>query len=314
MQENNNPKGDSTKGDENGKRAPHTWLRWIFVAGGVFFVALLIGSIFIPNLTERVKFFTANVLSLSVLVAIIVQAYIYRRQWEMMREQRNTMNDQLAVMRASEDTLKRQADAFEAQVDVMNGQLEAMRRQQDQNERAIKTAEDGVAVSREAFYIGEAPYFGATKIVFRWATTMTNTGTGAVQHETGQPELIITFMNGGKTPAWHFLCTPHLELRERAGEEGKWVPLNAVHDGECPDAENSFYPSGAQKCIKYRGRGEFGEFSPREIEAINARTQTLFLIIELGYTDMRDDRQTRNWIRCLNPTTGRFGDCGASQD
>jgi hypothetical protein len=87
MQENSNAKGDSAKSDKNSKRTPHAWLRWILVAGAILFVALLFGSVFIPNLTERVKFFTANALSLSVLVAIIVQVYIYRRQWQMMERQ-----------------------------------------------------------------------------------------------------------------------------------------------------------------------------------------------------------------------------------
>jgi len=310
-------------------------LRLIFWLALAVFGFFLLLYVFDRNPSKGLELLTTNVLSLAVLVVICVQAYIYSRQRKHMEEQSRAMREQLdgmqetqqvlyqqltwaglqtrtmlnqwTTMRASEHALSRQAESFEAQVEVMNGQLEAMRRQQDQNERAIKAAEDGVAVSRE----GEAPYFGATKIVFRWVTTaVKNTGTGPVHRVTGQPELVITFMNGGKTPAWHFSALPHLELGEFGQVDRGRIGLNPVHGNECPDAENTFYPSGSQKCIKYRGRGEF---SPTEIEAIKAGTQTLFLIVDLGYTDMRDDRKTRNWIRCLNPTTGRFGDCGAKQ-
>jgi len=81
--------------------------------------------------------------------------------------------------------------------------------------------------------------------------------------------------------------------------------LNAVHDRECPDAENTFYPFGAEKCIKYEGRDEFGG---AEIEAIRSQTTSLFLIVEIGYTDMRNIRQTRTLYRRFNPLTDRFGD------
>ncbi len=91
---------DSPNSDNNSGRAPDAKLWWIFVTGGILFVALLFGSIFIPNLTERVKFFTANALSLSVLVAIGVQAYIYRRQWEVMKTQADSMRDGLEETRS----------------------------------------------------------------------------------------------------------------------------------------------------------------------------------------------------------------------
>lgn len=98
-------KSDSAKGDKNGNHAPYGDLHRILIAGGFLFAGLLFGSIFIPNLTERVKFFTVNALSLLVFVAIVVQAHIYRRQWE--------------VMKTQEGILERQAKAFEAQVVAM---------------------------------------------------------------------------------------------------------------------------------------------------------------------------------------------------
>src|SRR6185369_693812 len=256
-------------------------LLFLAISGGA---AIWYTSSAFIEVAARTTFIIGSALNLAVFLAIIIQAYIYWGQRNLMHKQWKAMQDSLEVTR----------------------EIVA------QNRLAMIAAEQSAAVAKEAFYVGEPPYFGTSKIEFRWATTIVkNTGTGPVQRVTGQPELIITFMNGGKTPAWHFSALPHLELGEAGQVDRGWITLNAVHGNECPDAENTFYPSGSQKCIKYRGRGEF---SSGQIEAINARTQTLFLIIDLGYTDMRNDRQTRNWIRCLNPTTGRFGDCGAIQD
>ncbi len=63
-------------------------VRRIIIAGLILLVTLLLVSVFLPNMSERVKFFTVNALSLLVLLAIVVQAYIYRGQWEVMQEMR----------------------------------------------------------------------------------------------------------------------------------------------------------------------------------------------------------------------------------
>jgi hypothetical protein len=59
----------------------------ILVFGGILFGALLIVSVFAPNMSERIKFFTVNALSLLVLLAIAIQAFIYHQQREIMERQ-----------------------------------------------------------------------------------------------------------------------------------------------------------------------------------------------------------------------------------
>lgn len=76
-------KGNASEVDDS---ASHAGLWWILILGGLLLAALLFASILLPNLSERVKFFTVNAMSLSVLVAIVVQAYIYRRQWKVMTD------------------------------------------------------------------------------------------------------------------------------------------------------------------------------------------------------------------------------------
>jgi hypothetical protein len=74
-------------------------LRRILKAITAGLVVLLIVSVFMPHLAERVKFFTASSLNLFLLFAVIVQAYIYRRQWEVMEDQWKAVKDQAEIMR-----------------------------------------------------------------------------------------------------------------------------------------------------------------------------------------------------------------------
>jgi len=296
------------------KKLRDTRLRLIFWLALAVFGFFLLLYIFDRNPSKGLELLTTNVLSLAVLVVICVQAYIYSRQRKHMEDQSGAMREQLDGMGQQQRSVEQQillfgvqAEAMVAQWNILNESLEETRKIVAQNERAMIAAEKSAEIAREAFYVGEAPYFGTSKIVFRWAKGPVRTAEGD-EVETRRPELIITFMNGGKTPAWHFFVVPHLELGEFSEVDKKWNSLKVVHDNECPDAENTFYPSGSQKCIKYRA---WDEFSSAEIEAINSRTQTLILIIDLFYTDMRNDRKNYTFLRCFNPITGRFGDCGA---
>jgi hypothetical protein len=106
MKQDNQSDGSTSNASNN--KPSRFRLRWIFVAGGVLLVALLFISIYLPNLTERVKFFTVNALSLFVLVAIVVQAYIYRGQWKAMQESlietRNLIKQNERAVKAAEHT------------------------------------------------------------------------------------------------------------------------------------------------------------------------------------------------------------------
>jgi hypothetical protein len=95
MPKNDQTNSDPNKAKENQKSASRVnslpqispvGLWWIFAAGLILLGVLFVVSVFLPNMSERVKFFTVNALSLLVLLAIAVQAYIYRGQWEVMQE------------------------------------------------------------------------------------------------------------------------------------------------------------------------------------------------------------------------------------
>ena len=189
-----------------------------------------------------------------------------------------------------------QAYIYHLQRKALSGQLDAM--------------QESVEIARKAFYVGEAPYFDTSKIRFYWAKGKPYSASGD-RTITGRAQIVITFMNGGRTPAWHFSALPHLELGESSQEQKKWIRMKIRPWGDCPEAENTFYPSGAEKCIAYE---TLDELSPSEMKTINAQKQMLFLIIDIGYTDINNDRTTRQLLRCFNPVTQAFGDCGAGQD
>lgn len=170
MPENYQANGDPNKADSNDAHAfkgdsllkVYPIGKRVALVGGIMLGTLLLGSIFIPNMTERIKFFTVNALSVLVLLAIAVQAYIYRKQWEAMDTQAGTMQNQLKAM---EDSLtetrkmvthnERLTDASEAQKVAMQGQLVTIQEQATimrdslaetqnmlkQNERAVRASE-----------------------------------------------------------------------------------------------------------------------------------------------------------------------------
>jgi|GEM_PF-3996892 len=144
-------------------------LRVVFVVGGVFLSVLLLISIFQPGMAERVKFFTVNALSLLVLMAIIVQVIVYRRQWEVMQEQRRVMGKQLQTMR---DSLAQNKTAMEKswlfanaqglatreqlldmkeQTWAMRGQLEAIKTQNATLEKSIEIGEMSSIYAQRAY-------------------------------------------------------------------------------------------------------------------------------------------------------------------
>lgn len=146
-------------------------LRGILLGGAVLLIVLLLISVFLPNLSERVKFFTVNALSLLVLLAIVVQTYIYRRQADTMEKQGSAMRGQLAAMEWQAGILEIQTSLVDKQVTAMQEQLEIMKRQLENSA------------------VGERAYLIIEDVVFI---------------EKGEhPRLMYTLFNGGRTPAFN---------------------------------------------------------------------------------------------------------------
>lgn len=252
MPEHKQAKSDKSEAAKTDDR-DHQTGKWLIVGVIIAFAGLILVSFLIgkahPNLTERVKFVTPNVLNIFLLAAILVQAYIYRQQAEIMRR------------------------------------------------------------NLEAFYVSEVPYFGITQSVAQWPA---ENSVYADFKEVGScPVVILSFLNGGKTPAWHFYAAPILKWVSTEGVEHS-VILRAVSERGYDAAEETFYPSGKEKTLKYRSDHRFTRDIIKKI--LDDRTMPLHLVIEIQYRDMRDERHLQTLYCVLNPETGRFIDDEGNKD
>ena len=168
-------------------------LHRIIRSAGILLLILVLVSIFLPNMKERVKFFTESVLSLFVLLVVAMQAYIYQRQREAMDKQSSAIEGQLRLMRSQTNSLAVQAEASLEQRDLMEGasvraaetaeimrgqllaaqsQLAAMQNQEraqfdaleetrkivGQNERTIETTQKSIEVAEKTSIYANRAY------------------------------------------------------------------------------------------------------------------------------------------------------------
>lgn|GEM_PF-6609581 len=76
-------------------------LRPLLIAGALAVLILFLVSVFWPNLSERTKFFTANLLNLVIALAVLAQVVIYRKQWHVMERQWQALKEQTQITRDS---------------------------------------------------------------------------------------------------------------------------------------------------------------------------------------------------------------------
>ena len=150
----------------NFKYRPAIWfgLGGIIIVGIIFLVSWLW-----PNLAERTKFFTQNVLSALTLYAIAIQVYFYTKHWEAMLEQRNAMKGQLAAMNAQVELSRQQGRTQRSQVrqtykqvDLMRDNLGAMQKQVEIMGIAVEPRLRVANVRATNFVVGGLPIFIVT--------------------------------------------------------------------------------------------------------------------------------------------------------
>src|SRR6266496_765401 len=251
-------------------------LRWVFIVGGVLAVVLLLVSIFHPYMTERVKFFTVNALSLLVLVAIVVQAIIYRRQWAVMEQQRSAMKGQL-------DAITKQATIMSEQRNVMERQL-----------KATEKAADAAYVAQRA-YIGVSGLKITSSAVIPPVTAQIIVGT--------VPTLHVTWHNGGGTPAEHFRAVPYLSFGEKPGRKGYLI------DDDISDMQFNFIPAGKEITAPYpQAEVGFPAFTKEMLDQLNGGQKRLYAIIDAIYTDFAGQTRELHVEAIYDPFDAVFSD------
>ena len=167
---------------------------------------------------------------------------------------------------------------------IYRRQWDAMQEGLALTERAAKATENSVAAVREA----NAPYFGIRRV-------------SLLDFQTGYKlRVSVSFMNGGRTPAWHFTAVTTL------------IFGNDVDDGERFSStlrgkiDTTFIPTGEETTIEYQS--EF-TLTQERLKAITNHDATLFVVIKTNYFDMRNvEHPSRTFERIFDPDTGRLGD------
>jgi len=201
MPNNDDPGGNADNTNKNNNPAKRKVV-WAIVAGGVVGVlVILFVSLFFPNLTERPKFFTTNALSVLVLDVIIVQAYIYTKQWEVLKEQSSTLKTHSVAMAKQITAMEAQLTAMQDQAESMRDSLTETRNLVIQNERSVKAAEEGVSVARQNMNYAQRAYVTVTDGVV-------TLGVG------GTDRFRMRVENSGNTPAYSVQVEAEIEVRE----------------------------------------------------------------------------------------------------
>lgn len=131
-----------------------------------------------------------------------------------------------------------QALANRRQLQFMREALAQGKTDSAKHERATKAAEDSVGVAREAFHLGEAPYFGIPEVSFD-------------DFEIDlYPKVKIVLINGGKSPAWRIHTFAKLHLGKTPDKSESWELMR-----ERQDMRNTFMPAGAAHEFHYKQIG-----------------------------------------------------------
>lgn len=222
---------NETEDAENGEQSQNN----VFFRGGFYWIAL--GALILSGVvlwlsrvfgqqTEQYSFIAQAVVNVLIFAAILVQALIYRRQWDAMR----------------------------------SGLVHS--------KRAIKAAEKSAKIAEDAFHVGEAPYFGIAQIA-------------PEGFENGYAPMVkVTFINGGKTPAWHFHSMAKAIVGQTLDTGQSYELTTGRHD-----LHNTFFRTNDSHTFEYqhhlfRYSSELGQM------IVDDKVQ-IFMIIKIHYMDFR---------------------------
>jgi len=300
-------------------------LRWILGVTGTLLTVLLIVSVFSPYLSERIKFFTVNALSICVLAAIVVQAYIYRRQWEVMERQFSAFESQTAQSEWQFRQAQQNASDIQRQMleqsEAMKGQLAAIEKQAGFMETQSQIMADSLAETRKIVEHNEK-VFEATRQystqqmavlelqadIAEIQTKVADRTAAAAEKSTlvvGEvPTLYVVWHNGGQTPAFRFRANVYLVF----GDKPEWRGYSLNDDFS--DSKANFIPPGISGSPTLYPQSEYG-FKPitkEFLEDLNGGSKRLYAMVSAVYLDFTDDIRPFKSFYIFNPFEGTFTD------
>jgi ABC-type multidrug transport system fused ATPase/permease subunit len=258
--------------------------RVIFAALILFVLLVLIDWRYVNEHSERIRFITVNSLSLLVVVIIAIQAVIYRREWRVMQKGLRQTDRMIDKMHEQLDAMKEQAAVMTAQVEIAGKAIAVA-------ERDAEAAEKSVALAQEALDVEQAPYFGITNIEIQ--------GLGVAHC----PQIEITFMNGGRTPAWSFYAIALVFV----GYRPDLVAEKFSIEPELGNWGDTFVPSGKAKTICFT-ETDFRLTEEQDKAIRSDHPQRFFIQGTAHYRNMKGKKLWTEFCGVYYPSTGRFGD------
>jgi hypothetical protein len=293
-------------------------------------------EITIKDTRSSVLEWAAIVLNFLLLLVVGYQAYTYKQQLQVMREERGVVSEQATAMQdglaetrkivaqnervvsAMEIQAKAAQDAVEAaelsieftkqnaiftqletqeslaetrkMVKLNARAVEASEAQAVASQASVKATEESVEVARKAFYVGERAYFGIKEMKI------------GLIGERVKPVITITYLNGGRTPAWHFEAWfVGLSIGKHPSKQGIWTIQEHVSD-----ISNSFVPAGKEITIVYAKNDRL--FTKEEVDTIKSSSLRLFLVGTAHYTDISGEKQEFHFCGVYDRESGKFGD------
>ena len=193
-------------------------------------------------------------------------------------------NEQVGVTKKQLTAMDRERSVLQRHGEAMFRTARYTKEMLNETRGMAKTAEDNAKTARDAFYVGSAPYFGITSMEFV-------DGPVRVGH---CPTLQITFLNGGRTPAWLFYAEVTVTFGDSPDSniEGcSWILFP-----ERDDTANSFIPHNESRTIKFWN--QFFRYTEEMQRRVNQDSNCLFVNVVLTYRDFRkrDHKRVHDFV------------------
>jgi len=175
--------------------------------------------------------------------------------------------------------------AIKKQADIMRDSLAETRTLVEQNERAVKAAEESAKTAQEALAAGERAYL----VIEDMQLTPTHLGDNWA--------VMITLFNGGRTPAWSLESSGQAIIASDLPADIPELPRF--------DKREVVIPAGTKKQIEV----VFDlPITDEDRKGVNGGTTTFFVIGEVRYRDFQKQLWVLPYCVSFDPSRRRFKD------
>jgi hypothetical protein len=254
----------------------------IFVGPGIIF---WLSKYYVPP-AENTQFFVTAILAFGTLLVIIIQAVIYRSQWQAMRQSLEKTDSLLAKNDEMLEVVRQQSEHAKAQVESMDKQLEVMRFQSNVTKAQAETTDKQLDVMRESLKQADEHFFALNRaevVIDELAFVL------AALAPSGSNPFHVSVLNGGRTPATNLTLTGHSILTRTPFDQ---LDVDHIVENNKTRGPALLVPDKPE-IVK---TNKIINFLPGEYDEWRRSSKRLYLQIAVWYTDIQDvQRVTFNW-------------------